>query len=86
MKKTLRAVSIISEVIIVGFWFFGGMQLGWTRTSETTMKVDPVTSLDYPVTEKKFTPGVDFLVVGCGASGFLFAMSYLFGRKPKSHS
>lgn len=86
MKQKLQAASIILAVIIVGFWFFGGMHRGWTRTNETIMKVDPVTSLDYPVTEKKFTPGVDFLAIGLGASGFLFGLSYLFRRNPKQHS
>ena len=83
MKQILRASSIIAAVIVLGFWFFGGMHRGWTHTTETTMKVDPVTSLDYPVTEAKFTPGVDFLGVGFSASGILFCLSYLFARKQK---
>jgi hypothetical protein len=42
------------------------------------MKVDPVTQLDYPETERKFVPGVDFVAAGIAVALVLFGASFLF--------
>lgn len=70
-----------------GFWFFGGMHTGWTKTSVQTMQKDPVTDIDYPVTEKRFVAGLDFLGAFLGVAGTLWGIS-LFTRtgQPKPGS
>jgi hypothetical protein len=41
------------------------------------MKTDPVTTLEYPVTEKRFVPGVDFLGLAFAFAGALAGLSFL---------
>lgn len=80
----LYSLAGLIAVLNVVFWFFGGMHLGWTRSNETRMEIDPVTTLEYPIIEKRFTPGIDFLVLGMMTSGFFSVVGYFV--KPKQRS
>ena len=65
----------------VAWWFFGGPNLGWTKTSEMVKSRDPVTDQEVIAWEKRFLPGVDFLVGGLLASGVLVGASFLRLRR-----
>jgi hypothetical protein len=82
VKSKLRAAAVLLVVVGGGFWFFGGMHLGWTKTSVQTMQKDPVTEIDYPVIEKRFVAGVDFLGGFLALAGALWGAS-LFARSGK---
>ena len=62
----------------IALWVMAGQNPGWTKTSKEILKIDPVTELQYPVYEKGFYPGVDFLagtiVVGVG---FMIGASFI---------
>ncbi len=77
----LYSLSGLIAVLTVAFWFFGGMHLGWTRTNETRMEIDPVTTLEFPVIEKRFTPGVDFVAFGLIITGFFSVIGYFLRPK-----
>ncbi len=79
--KIFYGLGSAIALLTLTFWFFGGMHLGWTHSNETRMEIDPVTSLEYPVIEKKFTPGVDFLTVGLLAVGLFSIVGYVLKRK-----
>lgn len=83
MKTGLKLAGLGVVFVTVVFWFFGGMNTGWTKTTVTTMAVDPVTQLDYPVVEKRFVPGVDFVAAGAAAGLLLLGGSLFAGRRPQ---
>lgn len=57
LQLAAAALAFVSAVV----WFFGGPNFGWTKTTVTHMLIDPVTELEYPQTERRFLPGIDFL-------------------------
>ena len=81
MKTILRLAALAVALVTLAFWFFGGPNLGWTKTSVDRIELDPVTGLEGRFPEKRFVPGVDFLaVVLLGAAG-LVGTSFLFRKK-----
>ena len=81
MRLACRLAALASLVLVLGLWFFGGCQLGWTKTSVPIKQVDPVTEVDYIVWERRFLPGIDFLAAGMVVIGGLFGSSYFFRKK-----
>jgi hypothetical protein len=77
MKTLLRRLSVILALAASVTWLALGRNTGWTKTSVTTMKTDPVTTLEYPVTEKRFVPGVDLLGLCLAGAGVLAGLSLL---------
>jgi hypothetical protein len=74
--------------VAVGFlcvtaWLILGANRGWTKTTRTEMKKDPVTELEYPVVENHFTPGVEMLGAGLLLALALAGISFAFKPKPK---
>ena len=66
-------VALVTLVV----WLFGGPNLGWTKTSEMVKTRDAVTDQEVITWEKRFLPGVDFLVGGLLASLLLGGASVL---------
>ena len=68
----------------IALWLALGANRGWTKVTETRWEKDPTAdNMDYPVTEKKFRPGVDALGVGLFVSAALAGISFAFKPKPK---
>jgi hypothetical protein len=80
MRTKLRVAALFLALIITGVWFFGGPNLGWTKTSVAQKQKDPVTELEVDVYEPRFVPGVDFLGAGLAVAGLLAASSFFFGK------
>lgn len=78
MKPYLRIVAAVIAAGSLALWAGLGRNTGWTKTSVTEMRVDPVTTLEFPVTEKRFVPGVDALAVALAAAAGVFGASFLF--------
>jgi hypothetical protein len=81
MRLVLRLAALGIILITFVLWFFGGMNRGWTKTTVTEMRKDPVTDLDFPVTERRFLPGIDFLGGGAGLGLLVAGTSLLFSKK-----
>ena len=81
MRKLLRVAALVVLLGVTGFWAIHGRR-GWTHNSETHFVTDPVTGIEKPVVEQKYTPGVDFLAEGLVAAGVLFGLSFAFHKKP----
>ena len=81
MKKALRLASGFVALVTLVVWLFGGPNLGWTKTSEMVKSRDAVTDLEIVTWEKRFLPGVDFLVGGLLASGILVGASFLLRKR-----
>ena len=81
MKTALRIASLFVALITAALWFFGGMNTGWTKTSQAVKTIDAVTGLDAVTWETRFLPGVDFLGAGLLLALVLWAVS-VFVRKP----
>jgi len=75
VRNILRTLSVICLAGTLAVWFALGAHTGWTKTSVTTMKVDEITGLEFPVVEKRFVPGVEFLAAGLVGSVLLGGLS-----------
>jgi hypothetical protein len=82
MRIKLRVAALLFALAVLGFWCFGGPNLGWTKTSVPRKQVDPVTELEVNIYEPRFVPGVDFLAAGLLAAGLLAAGSFFFRQAP----
>ncbi len=81
MRTKLRLLAVAIGFLGAVFWFFGGPNLGWTKTTVEIWKLDPVTEIKYPVIEKRFLPGVDFLAGCVLVAGALSVFSFCARRK-----
>ena len=82
-KRSLRWTAVALAMVSLVLWLALGANRGWTKTNVTRMARDPVTELDYPVTEKKFVPGIDFLGT-CWIFAIVLTSVSLLGRKSKN--
>ena len=80
LRLSALAIALVSLVL----WFFGGPNLGWTKTSVPIAKVDPVTDQPYQEWEKRFVPGLDFLGASFLGAALLAGTSFLFPKKAVS--
>ncbi|MCD8481497.1 MAG: hypothetical protein LR015_01755 [Verrucomicrobia bacterium] len=55
-------MALFTALAFILFWLFRGAHVGWTRSLETTMVLDPITELEFPVFTPVFLPGVDYLL------------------------
>ena len=81
MRTILRITALGVALISLGIWFFGGPNLGWTKTTVDRIEKDPVTGLEGRFPEKRFVPGVDFLGLALALSGILAGTSFFFRRQ-----
>lgn len=83
MRNGLRILAVLCAVTILAVWVATGGHTGWTKTQVTTMKLDPITELEYPETEDRFVAGVDAVGGGLFLSLALLAVSFAF-KKPST--
>jgi hypothetical protein len=83
VRRYLRVAAMMLGVSSVALWLTLGANRGWTKTTRTEMKKDPVTDIDYPVVEKRFSPGVELLGAVLLISVALAGVSFAFKPKPK---
>jgi hypothetical protein len=81
MKNYLRILAALVGLIALIGWLATGAHRGWTQTRVTTLQVDPVTELEYPVTEDKFVAGVELLGGGLLIALLFFAGSFVFRKQ-----
>ena len=77
----MHAHRLAVALVSLALWFFGGPNLGWTKTSVDRIEKDPVTDLEGRFPEKRFVPGVDFLGLSFAAAGLLCGASFFFRRR-----
>jgi len=71
--------------LTLSVWLVTGAHTGWTRTTVTIMKIDPITEIEYPETRKEFVAGVDVVAAGMALSFLLLGASLLFKQQPTNH-
>jgi len=81
VRTALRLSALALVLVSAALWFFGGPNLGWTKTSVHRIEKDPVTGLEGHFPEKRFFPGVDFLGGSFLAAGLLAASSLLARKR-----
>jgi hypothetical protein len=77
MRNLLRTLSAAVLAATLVWWISAGAHTGWSKTSVANMMTDEITGIDYPVWEKRFVPGVDFLAAGATISALLLGTSFL---------
>ena len=81
MRKAWRVASVFCAVISVAVWLALGANRGWTKTTRTRMEKDPVTEIEYPKVERRFSPGVELLGAGLVLSAVLAGVSFFVRTK-----
>ena len=76
MKLALRLIALTLMVVTLALWFFGGTNLGWTKTTVMVEGIDPVTDQRTVNWERRFLPGLEFLAGGLVAAGVLAGGSF----------
>ena len=82
MRTRLRIAGALLLLITLLLWLTTGAHTGWSKTSVTTTKVDPITELEYPETENTFVAGVEVLAAGAITALVLLGCSFLFKKQP----
>src|SRR5258708_31746027 len=77
MKRWLRISAILLAGCGLAVWAVLGFNRGWTKSTATRWVKDPVTEIEGPMIEKRFSPGVDLLAVNLCAAAALFGGSFL---------
>ena len=84
MRRALRLTAVLITLGSLTLWVALGQNPGWTKTRVAVMRHDPVTSLEFPVYQKQFLPGLDFLALSLSAAAALGIVSvFLPSRKHK---
>ena len=82
MRNGLGFLAAVVGVAALVAWLATGAHPGWTRTQVTVMQVDPITELEYPVTDDKFVAGLEVLGGGILFSIALLGASFAFKKQP----
>jgi hypothetical protein len=77
----LRLAGLALLALSAAFWFFGGPNLGWTKTTVRREQIEEVTGLSKITWEKRFVPGVDFLGATALLAGASYGVSFFFRKK-----
>jgi len=83
MRTGFRVIALCVVLLSLALWLGTGAHVGWTKTTVTEMKVDPVTELEYPETRAAFVAGVEVLGAGLVLALVLVGGSFGFPSKPK---
>lgn len=84
LSKVLRRTALGVAVAGLVVWLAAGHRLGWTQTSVSETKVDPVTELPYTEYRDAFVAGIEIPALGLGAGAALLAASWIAGRRRPS--
>lgn len=84
MRQLTRILAVVILAGTLLTWALLGGRLGWSQTAVPTVKVDPITEIEFTEYESRFVPGIDFLGAGIAGGVVLFAISFLFRKnQPK---
>jgi hypothetical protein len=89
MKPFLRLLAMLVVLASAACWLAAGAHRGWSMDSVPRKTVDEITGLEGIRYEKRFVPGLDFLVAAAAAAGLLAGASFFFptpNLKPESKS
>jgi hypothetical protein len=81
ITKILKVVSLLILLITLISWIFTGASTGWTKTSVSTLEIDEITGLEYPVHKEALVIGLELLALGIALSASVFTISIF--TKPK---
>ena len=84
MPKFFLILGTAGLLAVVVTWFSLGADRGWSKTLVPVEKIDPVTELEFTEYEKRFVPGLDFLIAGSAGSLFLVALGLFLGKFTRS--
>lgn len=77
IRTVLRGAALFAAAFALSFWAVRGAHPGWSQDRRPVERTDAVTGLTYTEYIDRFTPGVDFLVLGLGAGFLLLALSVI---------
>lgn len=77
MRRALRIMALSIALGSIAGWAVLGANRGWTKTSIDHKHLDPVTGLEYPVSESRFVPGIDLLALSWISAAVLFVGSLI---------
>jgi hypothetical protein len=78
----LRGAGVLLALFVFCFWAAKGYNRGWSQNQVPVKKIDPVTEIEFTTYEKRFIPGIDYLVGGTVAGIVIFSATFLRRRRP----
>jgi hypothetical protein len=84
MSRFFLGCGAACLLAVIVTWVALGADRGWSKTLVPVAKIDPVTELEFTDYEKRFVPGLDFLVAGSAGSLFLVATGLMLAKFPRS--
>jgi hypothetical protein len=81
VKRILRFLALVLFLGTIGYWAAAGANRGWTKTSVPKTIRDEVTGIEGVTYEKRFVPGLDFLMAGVVASLGFVGVTFFFRTK-----
>ncbi len=82
LRQILRWGALIVLTATIGFWALKGAHRGWSQNQVPVKQTDAVTGIEFVTYEKRYVPGVDFLLIGGTASAGFHVLSFFFNRNP----
>ncbi|MEY4489083.1 MAG: hypothetical protein RIQ79_1591 [Verrucomicrobiota bacterium] len=79
----LRGAGVLLVLFVFCFWAAKGYNRGWSQNRVPVKHLDPVTEIEFTTYEKRFVPGVDYLVGGSLIGAMLFSATFLGNRRLK---
>jgi len=80
----LRGAGAFLMLYIFCVWAAKGYHQGWSQNQVPVKQVDPITEIEFVTYEKRFVPGLDYLVGGLIAGTVIFSATFLGRRGPKT--
>jgi hypothetical protein len=80
----LRGAGVLLILFVFSFWAAKGYHRGWSQNRVPVKQIDPVTEIEFTTYEKRFLPGIDYLVGGGVTGAMIFGATFLHRRRPKT--
>ena len=81
-RGLLRGVGLLVALGVVAFWTTQGGHRGWSQNQVPIKQLDPVTEIEFVTYDKRFVPGMDFLIGGSLVGILAFSATFLPRRRP----
>ena len=81
MRACMQRTGLLLAIAGLVIWLVGGARKGFYVVTEELPKLDPITEIAYSVTQSKFLPGIEVLVLGLILGGSFFLISFLSSKR-----
>ncbi len=81
-----RMAAALLALAIFAYWGAAGFNRGWTKNQVPVTQTDEFTGIEYVSYEKRFVPGIEFLVGGLATCAVIGGLTFLPRKKHQRSS